>query len=186
MIIAISGKPGSGKSTVVKSVAKRLKLKYYSIGDLRGEIAKRHGLTIDELNKVGEKEIWTDKEVDDYQKRLGQTEDDFIVDGWISFYFIPNSIKIFLDVDLHEAAKRIFRDQRPDEEHKSSASEVFKMINSRLEETKRRYEKHYGVKDFTNKKNYDLIINTTTLTINQVVDKVIDFVKNKNQKPTHL
>ncbi|MDO8741237.1 MAG: nucleoside monophosphate kinase [Candidatus Woesearchaeota archaeon] len=186
MIITISGKPGSGKSTVGKLIAKKLKFRHYSIGDLRREIAKKHGLTIDELNKIGEKEVWTDKEVDDYLKRLGQTEDNFIVDGWISFYFIPDSIKIFLDVDLHEAAKRIFKDQRPDEDHKDSINEVFKMIKKRLEETTRRYEKHYGIKDFTDKKYYDLIINTTNLTINQVADKMLDFIQNKNQKPKYL
>lgn len=177
MIITISGKPGSGKSTVGKLIAKKLKFKHYSIGDLRREIAKKHGLTIDELNKIGEKEVWTDKEVDDYLKRLGQTEDNFIVDGWISFYFIPDSIKIFLDVDLREAAKRIFKDQRPEEEHKDTVDEVFEMIKNRLEETTRRYEKHYGIKDFTDKKYYGLIINTTNLTVNKVADKIIEFAK---------
>ncbi|MBI2129626.1 cytidylate kinase family protein [Candidatus Woesearchaeota archaeon] len=186
MIITISGKPGSGKSTAGKLIAKKLKLKHYSVGDLRREIAKKHGLTIDELNKVGENEEWTDKEADDYQKELGLAEDNFIIDGWVSFYFIPNSIKIFLDVDLHEAARRIFKDQRPSEEHKNTVDEVFKMIKHRLEETTRRYEKHYGIKDFTDKKYYNLIINTTSLTIDQVADKILDFVKNKTKKPTHL
>ena len=180
MIITISGKPGSGKSTVAKNIAKELNLKHYSMGDLRGEIAKKHNLTIDELNKLGEKEDWTDKEVDDYQKELGEKEDNFIVDGWISFYFIPNSIKIFLDINLKEGAKRIFKDQRPDEERKSSIEEVYRMIKKRLDQTSDRYKKYYGVKDFTDKANYDLIIDATKLTIEQVANKVLEFVKKHN------
>jgi len=50
MIITIGGEPGSGKSTVANIVAQKLGYKHYSTGDLRGEIAMRHGLTIDELN----------------------------------------------------------------------------------------------------------------------------------------
>ncbi|NCN22588.1 hypothetical protein GW934_03820, partial [Candidatus Falkowbacteria bacterium] len=47
-------------------------------------------------------------EVDEYQKKLGETEDNFIIEGRTSWYFIPNSLKIYLDVSLEEGAKRIF------------------------------------------------------------------------------
>ena len=40
MIIAISGKAGSGKSTVAKLLASKLRLRHYSIGDLMREMAK--------------------------------------------------------------------------------------------------------------------------------------------------
>src|SRR3989338_8656535 len=102
MIITISGMPGSGKTTVANKIAKKLKLRHYSMGDLRGEVALKHGMNIDELNKLGEKKRWTDKEIDDYQRRLGKTQDNFIIDGRLSWYFIPKSIKIFLNVKLEE------------------------------------------------------------------------------------
>ena len=120
MIITVSGKAGSGKSTLVKSLAKKLKLKSYDIGDLRGRLAMERGLTIDELNEIAKKEDWTDREVDKITEKLGKTEDNFVVGGWVAFHFIPNSIKIFLDVELGEGAKRIFKHQRPDEERKKT------------------------------------------------------------------
>jgi len=54
MIITISGLPGSGKTSVGKLIAERLGYEFLSIGDLRGSFASKKGLTIDELNKLGE------------------------------------------------------------------------------------------------------------------------------------
>ena len=90
MIITINGTPGSGKSTVAKFLAKKLKLRHYSMCDLRRKMALEKGMTIDELNKIGEKEAWTDKDADNCQKKLGKKEDNFIIDGRLSWFFIPN------------------------------------------------------------------------------------------------
>ncbi|MBI4146203.1 cytidylate kinase family protein [Candidatus Woesearchaeota archaeon] len=178
MIITLTGKPGSGKSTVARIVAKELGYKFFSAGDLRGQIAMKHGLTIDQLNEVGKKEIWTDKECDDLLEKMGKTEDNIVFDSWLAWNFIPNSVKIFLDVDLHEAARRIFANQRPDEAHKDSVEEVFEMISKRLNETAARYKKWYNV-DFLNLKNYDHIIDTTNLTPDKIAKKIIDLMKGK-------
>jgi len=179
MIITISGLPGSGKTTVGKLLAKRLGFKFYSIGDLRGKMAMGRGLTIDQLNELGMNEEWTDKEVDEYQKVLGEKEDNFVIDGWLGFHFIPNSLKVFLDVDLKTAAQRIFKNQRKDEEKKKNVKEVYRMLEERIEQTNRRYEKYYGIK-FLDKSNYDMVIDTTNLTIEQTVEKIMEKIKTKS------
>lgn len=179
MIISISGDPGSGKSTVAKIVAKRLKMKHYSMGDLRGKMALDRGLTIDELNKLGETESFTDKDVDEYQRELGKKEDKFIVDGRLSFYFIPNSYKIYLTVDARVAGERIFNaPKRPDERVYASIDDVVDATKARVESDKKRYQKYYGI-DYTDKKQYDLVIDTTHLSPEQVVDEIIKAVEKK-------
>ncbi len=95
MIIVISGSPGSGKSTVGKILAKDLGYKFYSMGDLRGQMAMERGLTIDQLNEIGKTEDWTDRAADEYQKKLGETEDNFVIDSWAGFHFLPQAFKIF-------------------------------------------------------------------------------------------
>lgn len=178
MIITISGFPGSGKSTVGKIIAEKLGYRYFSMGDLRGEIARRHNLTIDELNKIGETEDWTDKEIDFYQKSLGETEDNLVVEGRLSFYFIPQSFKIFLNVEIKESARRALenRQERTDEKLPDSIEKTAEQLSQRLESDKKRYQKYYQV-DYDVPHNFDLFLDTTHLPISQVVDIILDKIK---------
>lgn len=175
MIITIAGKNGSGKSTVAEFLAKKLKLKHYSIGDLRGEIAMKMGITIDELNKIGEKEDWTDKIADEFQKELGKKQDNFVIDGRLSYHFIPNSIKIYLKVTDQVAADRIFNNQRPDEPKKNSVSDVKKMLVERYKNDRKRYKHYYRI-DIEDLKNYDIVIDTSNLSKEQMENLVLDAV----------
>ncbi|MCH7939132.1 MAG: AAA family ATPase, partial [Candidatus Marinimicrobia bacterium] len=109
------GVAGSGKSTVAKLVASKLGYKHYSMGDLQRMYAKEKGITIEELGELEAKDPTIDKEVDASQTKLSQKEDNFVIEGWIAYHFIPNSKKIFLEVDENIGTKRIFENQRPDE-----------------------------------------------------------------------
>ena len=143
------------------------------MGGIRGEMAEKRGMTIDEFNALGETESFTDKEVDNYQEDLGRSGKDFIIDGRVSWHFIPNSFKIFLDVDPNESAKRIFEDfkngNRRDEEAYTSADEVKERIQSRIKSNQKRYLKYYGV-DYLDQDNYDLVIDTTNKSPEEIIE----------------
>lgn len=169
MIISISGVPGSGKTSTGKILAERLGMKFYSVGGLRGKMALERGLTIDGLNKLGEKEAFTDKSVDDYQKELGQKEDNFVIEGRLSWHFVPHSFKIFLDCDPNEAARRVFEARRSksgpkrnDEPEYKSAEDARRELDERMASDKIRYAKYYGV-DYRDPGHYDLVLDTTAL-----------------------
>lgn len=170
--------PGSGKTTAGRLLAQQLGYKFYSVGDFRGQMAQKIGLTIDELNKLGQKEFWTDQQADDWQKKIGQNEDNVVIDGWLAFHFIPKSFKIFIDVDSQVAAHRIFINQRPDEKYLDSEKAVNKQISDRLEETRNRFLKYYQV-DFLNKDYYDLIVDSTNLSPEGVINKIIKKINKK-------
>ncbi|MEK7102261.1 MAG: (d)CMP kinase [Patescibacteria group bacterium] len=172
MIITISGLPGSGKSTVGKRLAKQLGYRFYSIGDLRGKMAMERGMSIAALNKLGESEAWTDQEVDEYQKKLAHTEDNFVIDGRLSWHFIPQSFKVFLTVDVEEGARRIFRKQRPDEPPVQSVEEMVTANRARIASDNTRYQKWYGIQ-FNDPKNYDVVIDTTRGGQKQVMKKIL-------------
>ncbi len=180
MIITISGVPGSGKSTAGKSVARKLGYEYVSMGDFRGKMAMERGLTIDELNKLGEKEDWTDRQADEYQRELGKTKDNLVVEGRLSWHFIPRSFKVFLTVDSEEAAQRTLRnpEDRPDEKPAANLAEAKEAVEQRLASDKKRYLQHYGL-DYTDPKNYDLVIDTSTIPAKQVVQKILDKINSE-------
>lgn len=181
MIITISGKPGSGKSTVAKIISNKLRLKNYSIGDLRGRMALDRGITIDDLNKVGEEEEFTDREADEYQEKLGKQEDNFVIDGRLSYYFIPNSVRIFLNVDDDMGAQRIFLTKREDEKTEKNVEYLKERLAKRVESDHKRYKKYYGI-DFEAKENFDIIIDTTKISPEETAEKIIKFIEQKGYK----
>ena len=177
MIVSLCGTPGAGKSTVARIVAKEMGYNFYSIGDLRGRMAMKRGINIDELNNIGMTQDWTDKEVDEYQRELGESEDNFVIDGLISFYFIPHSKKILLKTSYEEGAKRIFNDQRPDEPYKKTVGEVKEMIESRMRSNFDRYKKYYGLENIFDEKNFDLVVDTTHKSKDEVCKEVLTYLK---------
>ena len=170
--------PGSGKSTIAKKLASKLGLKRYSAGDYRRNQANKMGLTIGQFNKLGEKEDWTDKEVDNWQAELGKKEDNFVIDGRTGFYFIPNSIKILLIVSPEKGAKRIRKGDRP-EEQAQSEKEMIKLWKERFHSDVKRYKNYYNL-DIYNKQNYDFVLDTTNLSKEEVFDKVVGFIESKS------
>ncbi len=171
MIITISGKAGSGKSTAAKELAKKLKLKHYSIGDLMRQIAKEKNMSLNELSKSAEKDKSIDLALDKKQIEL-RNKTDFVIDGRLTAYFIPYAnLKVFLECNDKVRAERILKDKREDEKSKS-INEITKKIKKREQSERKRYKKLYNV-DYYDKKLYDLIIDTTNLNINGVLEKII-------------
>lgn len=166
MILSLAGDPGSGKTSVAKILAERLGYRWYSMGDLRGKMALERGMSLEEFNAMGETDASTDRIIDDYQKKLGETEDGFIVDGKLAWYFIPHSFKLFLSCDLDEAAKRIYAAHlakdasRADEKSADSVAAVRTSLDKRIASDAIRYQKHYGL-TVRDPSHYDLVLDTT-------------------------
>jgi cytidylate kinase len=167
-------------------LASKLDWPRYYIGGLRREAAKKRGLTLAEYNKLGETDPATDKEIDLYQEELGKKEDNFIIEGRTSWYFIPQSLKIYLDVSPEVAAKRIFhnlqsKNDRNEGSHLDSIEAVLASNKQRLASDKLRYRQYYNI-DVFDPKNYDFYLDTTNMNPEQAFDIVYGFVKNNLDK----
>ena len=175
MIITLSGKAGSGKSTVAKQLAKKLNLKHYSIGDIMRQVAKERSVSLNELSKLAEKDKSIDTALDKKSIDLRE-ENNFVIDGRLTAYFIHYAdLKIFLDCNDKVRAERILKDERKDEKSKS-INELIKKIRQREQSERKRYEKLYKI-DYYDKKFYDLMIDTTNLSIEEVVDNIMEAAK---------
>ncbi|MBU2638438.1 MAG: (d)CMP kinase [Nanoarchaeota archaeon] len=175
MQITIGGVPGAGKSTVARLVAEKLGYKFYSMGAIRREIAESRGLTIDEFNSLPEN---TDEVVDEYQKELGKIGDNFVNEGRLAFHFMPESVKIYFRCEAEVSAERIFNDPRSSERKYSSKEDVLADVRERMQNDTERYSKHYGV-DCYNHGHFNHVIDTSRLSIPEVVEKVISIIDSK-------
>jgi cytidylate kinase len=184
MIITISGTPASGKSSVAKKLAAALNWPRYYMGGIRREKAKELGLTLEEYNQLGESDPKTDYDVDEYMKHLGETEDNFIIEGRTAWYFIPNSLKLYFEIDEKRAAHLINRDLQSgfgadrNENNIRNEEEALVSIRKRMASDKLRYRKYYNI-DVNDKNNYDYTIDTTNMTIDEAFAQVYAFIREK-------
>ena len=181
MIITISGKQGAGKTTVAEGLSKALGYDFISVGDLQGEIAIDRRITINELMELGKTDRSIYIEMDKKTVELGEIKDNFIIDGWIAFHFIPSAYKIFLDVDENVGAKRIFTSIRKDEQKAKTLEETKQRLKSRLSDVQESFKKYYDL-DFLDHSHQDLVIDTTNLTIQKVIGKILDKIKDEKEK----
>ncbi len=175
MIITISGLPGSGKSTVAKLVAEKLGFKHYSTGDLQREIAEEHNLSITEL---GEKEAEDDKwdlMIDKKTKEVGEKKDNVVLDTWLGACFIPQAAKVFLKCDETKRAQRRLLHKRKTEKF-DSMQETIDDMRQRVKTNQVRWIKYYEF-DILDFGNYDIIIDASSLSAEEVVKEVLDYVK---------
>lgn len=190
MIITISGTPGSGKSTIGKAVASALHAKRYDMGQMWRDVARKRGMTLAELHRrVERNDPSVDRAVDSYQRKLGKSKRSLVVEGRLSFYFIPHSVKVFLYVDPREGARRIWkqlqnRNRRNEARHLQSAADVERAIRQRMRTDRKRYLRYYAINPFL-KKHYNLYLDTTRLTERAVEERVRAYCVEKLGRTVH-
>ena len=161
---------------VAKQVALELGLSHASAGDFMREMAEERGLSILELSReaLGDEEI--DHEIDSRTLRLAEEGDDFVLDARLGWHFIPGSVKVFLDVTPEEAARRIFAAGRGAERENLDLESTRAAIEKRMTSEHERYMTYYGL-DYTDRTQFDLVIDTSELTVDDVVSLILDHVR---------
>ncbi len=173
MLITISGKAWSWKWTISKMLTKKLWYKYISVWNIKRELAKKMWISIEEFNILWEKPENVknfDLKYEEFQKNLS-LNDNILLDSRLGFFCQPKAFKIYLDVDIDEAVNRIFSDKRESEKY-SSKTELKKKLIARNENDRKRFLNLYKI-DYFDKKNFDLVINTTNLTPEKILEKII-------------
>ena len=181
MIISFAGNAGSGKSTVAEKIATALGWPRYYIGGLRRDRARELGLTLEEYNKLGENDPKTDLEVDEYQAKLAEKEDNFIIEGRTSWHFIPQSYKIFVDVSEKVGAERILQALKAKNNRNESPDEILTVEEMIIKNKQRkesdivRYKKYYGI-DAYNKQNFDFVVDTSGMTPEETFEVIYNHI----------
>ena len=178
--ITITGDLGSGKSAVAKILSGKLNMEIISTGVIQREIAMKYGMTTLELNKYSESHPEIDEMIDNTIRNIGKQEKCYIIDSRLAWFFIPNSFKIYLQVDVDIAADRITGDKRDTEKYDSHEKAV-NDIKARKKSENQRYLGLYGA-DCSNLDNFDLIIDTSKSTPEEIADLIISIYKCHGEK----
>lgn len=164
-IITLSGKPGSGKSSTADRVAEMLSYSRHSSGDMVRRILAQRGLTLAEYNARAEEDRGLDTAVDEMLRSL-RDEEDIVVDSRLGFYWIPESFKVYLDLDMDVATARIFKDAVSNSgrsktgEGISSLGDVSRQVHERMENERARFRELYHIDPY-DPVHFDLIIDTS-------------------------
>ncbi|MCS7099275.1 MAG: AAA family ATPase [Sulfolobales archaeon] len=170
-VIAVSGKPGSGKTTVARGLARELGLRYVSMGQIFREIALKRGVSIEELSVAAEEDPSVDYLIDSTAVKEAR-EGCVVVDGHIAAWILKDlaHVKILTYAPLPVRAERIARrDGKPVEE-------ALREIRVREESEARRYRKYYDI-DVDSLEAFDAIINTSLLSEEETVRVAVEVVR---------
>lgn len=171
MVVAISGPPGSGKTTYAKMVAEHFKLRYFSAGKAFREIARERGLSIEELSVLAERDPSIDLEIDrrSYEEAL---MGDVVLDGHLTAWIVKDvaNVKIYLTAPLLTRVGRIAsRDG-------ISFEEAFRQTITRENAQWRRFLEYYGI-DTRDLSIFDLVIDVSKTGIQETFSVIREYVE---------
>jgi len=173
-IITITGGPGTGTLTGSRKVAASLGYEFFSSGDLFRIIAKRHGVSVEQLHLLGATTDGADDEVDGALSDL-KDRSKLVIDSRLAFYWIPDSFKVCFVANPRVAAERVFKHIKTDGRESQtgqSVEEVYEAGVARRANEHKRYQTRYGV-DMDDMSQFDLIVDTSENGIEATADLVI-------------
>ncbi|MEG1528189.1 MAG: cytidylate kinase family protein [Clostridia bacterium] len=183
MFITINGQLGSGKSAVCDILA-RQGYDIFSTGRIQRDIARDKGLSTLELNRLCSNDYNYDYLIDGKSKQYAKdnADKDIIFDSRLAWHFITPSFKVRLLVSPYVASLRVFANRKAEEETFSSIEDAQAELDARYEEEVSRYKTVYNV-DVTDFSNYNLIIDTTTISPEKVAELILSALDDYKNNP---
>lgn len=174
--ISITGDLGSGKSSVAKILCEDLGFEYFSTGSLQRKLAAEKGMNTLDMNKFSE----STKDVDDYiDNFLRQIEADknaactYILDSRLAWHFVPSSFKVFIKVAPEVAAQRVLSDKaRSNEPDSTDVASTMASLQARMQSECKRFKEYYDI-DYRNESNFDLVVDSSVMTAQEVAASII-------------
>lgn len=173
-IISITGELASGKSIISRMIAEKLNYGIYKNGEYFRKLAKEHNMDVTSFNIYVENHPEIDNAIEKSASEYASTHDKFIIDARLGWYAVPESFKVYLTVDIDEAAKRAFNDKnRKDSENFETIEEQKQDLMKRYKLENDRYWKLYSVRR-DDLSNYDLVLDTTKGNPEKQAEKIIE------------
>lgn len=178
MIIVISGKSAAGTATIARKVAERLKLRFFDAGAFYKKHSKQRSEVKQALELLRSKE-GVDKDfheyIDDLQKAEAKKGD--IVDvAKLGIFMLKDiaDVKVWVECSFEERAKRMSKRDN------ISFGEAKESLKEKQDRERKMFKKIYGLDYFKQKELADIVIDSTDLTEEETVDRILEFIKSKH------
>lgn len=169
--ITISGKICTGKTILSIKLSEKLGWPMIITGQLFRDYVKKNKLNLEQAEEQNEK---LTKKIDYFVRDKIYAPGNLIVDGWMSGIMADN-LKDVLKILL--ICKDNIRYKRFAAREKIHFDEAKKRVEIRQSNWFDKLKKIYKRRDFIDPKNYDLIINTSDITSQAVLKKVLQKIK---------
>lgn len=165
--IVLSGPVAAGTTTATKALSEKLNLKFQSAGDYFRKYLLKHNIHISDIQKIPAE---IDKKIDAESTKIVEKGDGIVFDSLYLGYFcrdMPHVLKVLLTADENIRIKRALARVHT---HKETAQDVRK--RDKAQDIK--FRKLYADENFLDPKFFDLIIDTTNISEDETVEKIIN------------
>lgn len=175
IVVAISGPPGVGSSVTGELIAKKLKLKFFSVGKYFKKFSKEKKEDKAALQLLKTK-FGSGRKLHENMDRMQiekAKKGDVVIESTLALHFLKDiaDYNIWMEAPLDVRAKRTAkRDKIPFEK-------ALKEMKKRQETERKLFKKIYGFDYFDERKDADFVMDNSKLTIDQTVKKILEFIK---------
>ena len=170
MLITLSGLPGSGTSTVARSVATRLGLDHLDGGTVFRAMAEERGVTLAEFARIAEADDSIDRALDDRLVERAKGGDVLLesrLAGWLATRSALRALRVWIHCDEVERARRVGGRDGHD------AAEALAHNQEREASERTRYLDFYDI-DLRDLSIYDLVVDSTATSPDAIVDQIVE------------
>lgn len=169
--IAISGRSGCGNTTICKMLAEFYNLRF--INFTFRSLAQERGVELKTILELAANDDSFDREVDTRQVMLAREEGGCVLGSRLAIWMLEEAdLKVYLEASGQVRAKRILNREG------GSIEEIAAFTDERDRQDHSRYLKIYNI-DNDNYSFADLIIDTDNLTPQEIVDRIINRMREK-------
>jgi len=168
--IAISGPPGSGKTTLARLISEKTGMRLIYAGKIFRDMAAERGLSLEDFGRLAETDESIDRELDERMVKIASEADDIVLDGRLTGYMTYkhgiDAFRAYVTAELPIRVERIAGREKKDLE------KVEKEVLERERSEYERYMKYYGF-DIRDTSIYDLVLDSSHMSPEALAERLL-------------